>query len=55
MHQYTLNAEQSGRHPPWTWNCPPDTIYYIYLAAEKGDTIQYSLTVHAPEDGAVQR
>lgn len=55
MHQYTLNAEQSGKASTLDLELPPDTTYYIYLAAEKGDTIQYSLTVHAPEDGAVQR
>ena len=55
MHQYTLNAEQSGKASTLDMELPPDTTYYIYLAAEKGDTIQYSLTVHAPEDGAVQR
>ena len=53
MHQYTLNAEQSGKASTLDLELPPDTTYYIYLAAEKGDTIQYSLTVHAPEDGAV--
>ena len=55
MHQYTLNAEQSGKASTLDLELPPDTTYYIHLAAEKGDTIQYSLTVHAPEDGAVQR
>ena len=55
MHLYALDAKQSGRAATLDLELPPDTTYYIYLAAEKGDTIQYSLTIHAPEEGAVQR
>lgn len=55
MHPYTLNAEQSGRAATLDLDLPPETTYYLHLAADKGDTIQYSLTIHAPEDGAVQR
>lgn len=55
MHQYTLNADQSGKAATLDLELPPETTYYLYLASEKGDTIQYSLTVHAPQDGAVQR
>ena len=55
MHQYTLKADQSGKAATLDLELPPETTYYLYLAAEKGDTIQYSLTVHAPQDGALQR
>lgn len=55
MHQYTLKADQDGKAATLNLELPADTTYYVYLAAEKDDTIQYSLTIHAPEDGAVQR
>lgn len=55
MHPYTLNADQSGRAATLDLDLPPETTYYLHLAADKGDTIQCSLTIHAPEDGAVQR
>lgn len=54
MHQYTLDASQSGRAATLNLELPPETTYYVRLAADKGDTIQYSLTIHAPEEG-VQR
>lgn len=54
MHQYTLDASQSGRAATLDLELPPETTYYVRLAAEQDDTIQYSLTIHAPEEG-VQR
>lgn len=54
MHQYNLDASQSGRATTLDLELPPETTYYVRLAAEQGDTIQYSLTIHAPEEG-VQR
>lgn len=54
VHQYTLDASQNGRATTLDLKLPPETTYYVRLAAEKGDTIQYSLTIHAPEEG-VQR
>ena len=54
MHQYNLDASQSGKAATLDLELPTDTTYYVRLAAEQGDTIQYSLTIHAPEEG-VQR
>lgn len=50
MHQYTLNAEQSERHPPWTWNCPPAPPITSMSGQIKKDTIQYTLKIHGPEE-----
>lgn len=55
MHQYTLHADQNGKAATLDLELPPETTYYLYLTAENGDTVQYSLTVHAPEDGAAHR
>lgn len=50
MHQYTLNAEQSGKASTLDLELPPDTTYYIYIWAEKGDIISYSLIIRDPEE-----
>lgn len=55
MHVHALTAGQSGRASTLDLDLPPETTYYLRLTAEQDDTIQYSLMIHAPEDGAVQR
>lgn len=55
IHPYTLKADQDGKAATLSLELPPETTYYVYLAAENDDAIQYSLTIHAPENGAVQR
>lgn len=50
MHQYTLNAEQSGKASTLDLELPASTTYYIYIWADKKDTIQYTLKIHGPEE-----
>lgn len=50
MHQYTLNAEQSGKASTLDLELPASTTYYIYIWAEKGDIISYSLIIRDPEE-----
>lgn len=50
MHQYTLNAEQSGKASTLDLELPASTTYYIYVWADKKDTIQYTLKIHGPEE-----
>lgn len=50
MHQYTLNAEQSGKASTLDLELPASTTYYIYVWADKKYTIQYTLKIHGPEE-----
>ena len=50
MHSYTLNANQAGRASTLDLDLPASTIYYIYIWADKGDLISYSLIIRDPEE-----
>lgn len=50
MHAYTLNANQSGEAATESLALSPDTTYFIYVWADKKDTIQYTLKIHGPEE-----
>lgn len=50
MNLSRLEAFQEGRAATLSLELPPNTTYYIYLWADEGDTIDYSLTICAPED-----
>lgn len=52
---YTSQANQEGKATTFDLELPPNTSYYIYIWANEGDTIAYTLTVHAPEDTNMQR
>lgn len=45
-----LKARQSGRAATLSLDLPPETTYYIYIWADKGDSIQYTLKIHGPEE-----
>ena len=50
MHSYTLDANQAGRASTLDLELPASTTYYIYIWAEKGDIISYSLIIRDPEE-----
>lgn len=50
-----LKAGQSGRAATLSLDLPPETTYYIRIWADKGDTIEYTLNIQAPDDPAAQR
>lgn len=50
MHSYTLRADQSGKAATQSLELPPNTTYYIYVWADKKDTIQFTLKIHGPEE-----
>lgn len=50
MHSYTLDADQSGKAATESMQLSPKTTYYIYVWADKKDTIQYTLKIHGPEE-----
>ena len=45
-----LWAEQSGEAATASLELSPDTTYYIYIWAREGDSIQYTLRIHGPEE-----
>ena len=45
-----LQAAQKGRAATLSLELPPNTTYYIYIWADKGDSIQYTLRIHGPEE-----
>lgn len=47
---YTLQANAEGKATTFSLNLPPDTTYYIYIWADKGDIIEYSLIIRDPEE-----
>lgn len=49
-----LSAKQSGKAATLSLDLPPDTTYYIYIWADQGDTIEYTLTIEAPNESAAQ-
>ena len=50
MHRYTLKADQGGRASTLDLELPASTTYYIYIWANGGDTISYSLIIRDPEE-----
>ena len=50
-----LSAKQSGKAATLSLELPPDTTYYIYIWADQGDSIEYTLTIDAPDELAVQK
>lgn len=50
-----LSAKQSGKAATLSLELPPDTTYYIYIWADQGDSIEYTLTIDAPDELAAQR
>ncbi|MDM8238387.1 hypothetical protein QUW63_04640 [Pseudoflavonifractor phocaeensis] len=44
-----LQAKQSGWAATVNLELTPLTNYYVYIWAREGDTIEYTLTIHAPE------
>ena len=44
-----LQAKQSGWAATAKLELAPLTNYYVYIWAREGDTIEYTLTIHAPE------
>lgn len=50
-----LNASQNGKAATLTLELPPETTYYIRIWAADGDTIEYTLTIQAPDEPATQR
>lgn len=49
----TLNAESDGTASTLSLKLSPNTIYYIRLWADRGETIDYTLSIHAPEEPKV--
>ena len=45
-----LQAAQDGTAATLSLELPPNTTYYIYIWADKGDSIQYTLKIHGPEE-----
>ena len=45
-----LQAAQDGKAATLSLQLPPNTTYYIYIWADKGDSIQYTLRIHGPEE-----
>ena len=45
-----LQAAQDGKAATLSLELPPNTTYYIYIWADKGDSIQYTLRIHGPEE-----
>lgn len=45
-----LWAEQSGEAATASLELSPDTTYYIRIWAREGDSIQYTLRIHGPEE-----
>ena len=45
-----LWADQSGKAATVSLGLSPDTTYYIYIWAREGDSIQYTLRIHGPEE-----
>ena len=45
-----LQAAQDGKAATLSLELPPNTTYYIYIGADKGDSIQYTLRIHGPEE-----
>ena len=45
-----LQAAQDGKAATLSLELPPNTTYYIYIWADKGDSIQYTLKIHGPEE-----
>ena len=43
-------AAQDGKAATLSLELPPNTTYYIYIWADKGDSIQYTLRIHGPEE-----
>lgn len=50
-----LQAAQKGQASTLSLDLPPETTYYIRIWADKGDTIEYTLNIQAPDDPASQR
>ena len=51
----TLQAAQKGQAATLSLDLPPETTYYIRIWADKGDTIEYTLNIQAPDNPASQR
>lgn len=49
-----LQAAQKGQASTLSLDLPPETTYYICIWADKGDTIEYTLNIQAPDDPAAQ-
>lgn len=49
-----LQAAQDGKAATLSLELPPNTTYYIYIWADKGDSIQYTLKIHGPEEPAAE-
>lgn len=49
-----LYAQETGRAATLSLDLPPETTYYIYIWADEGDTIEYTLTIQAPDEPAGQ-
>lgn len=49
-----IQATQTGRAVTSSLELPPNTTYYVFIWAKAGDTIDYTLNVHAPEQPAAQ-
>ena len=54
MNRSRLEAFQDGKAATLSLELPPDTTYYIDIWANEGDTIDYTLTIWAPEDSGAQ-
>lgn len=52
---YTLEADQNGKASTYSLRLPPNTTYYICIWADKGDTISYTLNIHAPDQADTYR
>ena len=50
MNRSRLEAFQDGKAATLSLQLPPNTTYYIYIWADKGDSIQYTLRIHGPEE-----
>ena len=49
-----LQAGQDGKASTLSLELPPDTTYYIYIWADQGDSIQYTLKIHGPQEQNAQ-
>lgn len=49
----TLNAGSGGTASTLSLELSPNTTYYVRIWADRGDTIDYTLSIHAPEEPEV--
>lgn len=54
QHSSSHSANQNGQASTMNLKLSPNTTYYINIWAEKGDTIDYTLNIQAPEEPKTQ-